>query len=568
MKIHDYVRKGNIKQVMRLINQGVDVNRVEKALNRTPLMIAAFSGDANVEMLGLLIQNGADVNAQRYKKLETPLYYAVTAGDIDKIRFLLDAGADINYRDYRGSDVLIDAIYGEYNLDENLLPILNLLIERGASVNNFDVSEESALKNAFRKLRFDAVKLLLDAGADKKQLNLSELMEAVAFGSLEDVKNLLEKGTDVYHFDFCSRNPIFLSLELRDFEKAKLILPFTPSYDDCHFWWNSPLSYLIKDDDSENMQWLIEEGFEINEVDYIRQNSILMTASEYGATNCVRVLLEAGANAVAQNKYRDTAISKATNVEIVKMLHAYGGDLSEISYEMQVLLRGCIRNKKFRLDEIEIKDKLQKFPRFGVSNPEIIENEFWEAMICSNVGAYAARNDNDSEDSPIWCYQRFGKTITMLPDGRIVEIAGEHEDYYDPDFYIYNDVVVSDGKGNIQIYGYPKEVFPPTDFHTATLVDNYIYIIGNLGYKVHTNETQVFRLDCDTFQIEKIETSGEKPGWISKHKAKFQPLSQIYITAGEIWTKIDGEVSHTDNSSDYILNLTTFEWSRINPIPL
>lgn len=88
MKIHDYVRKGNIKQVMRLINQGVDVNRVEKALNRTPLMIAAFSGDANVEMLGLLIQNGADVNAQRYKKLETPLYYAVTAGDIDKIRFL------------------------------------------------------------------------------------------------------------------------------------------------------------------------------------------------------------------------------------------------------------------------------------------------------------------------------------------------------------------------------------------------------------------------------------------------------------------------------------------------
>lgn len=123
-------------------------------------------------------------------------------------------------------------------------------------------------------------------------------------------------------------------------------------------------------------------------------------------------------------------------------------------------------------------------------------------------------------------------------------------------------------RGIFLLYGYPKEVFPPTDFHTATLVDNYIYIIGNLGYKVHTNETQVFRLDCDTFQIEKIETSGEKPGWISKHKAKFQPSSQIYITAGEIWTKIDGEVSHTDNSSDYILNLTTFEWSRINPIPL
>lgn len=222
---------------------------------------------------------------------------------------------------------------------------------------------------------------------------------------------------------------------------------------------------------------------------------------------------------------------------------------------MQPLLRGCDSNCQLQLDKIEIKNKLQKFPRFGISNPEIIENEFWEAMIRTNVGAYAARNDNDSQDTPICCYRRLGKTITMLPDGRIVEIAGEHEDFYDPDFYIYNDVMVSDGKGNLQIYGYPKEVFPPTDFHTATLVDNYIYIIGNLGYKVYPSQTQVYRLDCDTFQIEKIETTGDKPGWISRHKAKYQPPCQIYITAGKIST----QEGYIKNSVDYIFDLTNFE---------
>jgi hypothetical protein len=33
-------------------------------------------------------------------------------------------------------------------------------------------------------------------------------------------------------------------------------------------------------------------------------------------------------------------------------------------------------------------------------------------------------------------------SLTLLPDGRAIQIGGEHEDYYDPDFCIYNDVFV------------------------------------------------------------------------------------------------------------------------------
>lgn len=211
-------------------------------------------------------------------------------------------------------------------------------------------------------------------------------------------------------------------------------------------------------------------------------------------------------------------------------------------------------------------DKSQKFPRFGNSNPKIIENEFWEAMIRSGAAAYTSRSDNDSLNNPIWCYQRFGRTTTMLPDGRIIKIAGEHEDFYDPDFCIYNDVVVFDGKWNFQIYGYPEDVFPPTDFHSATLVGNYIYIIGSLGYMNlrFPNETPVYRLDCDSFQIEKITTTGDKPGWISEHKAQFQSSSQILISGGQLWKIIDDKNSLVDNTLDYILNLNTFEWNCID----
>lgn len=69
-----------------------------------------------------------------------------------------------------------------------------------------------------------------------------------------------------------------------------------------------------------------------------------------------------------------------------------------------------------------------------------------------------------------------------MPDGRAVHIGGEHEDYYDPDFFIYNDVTVVGPDGSIKIRGYSRGVFPPTDFHSATLAGDAILIIGRLGY--------------------------------------------------------------------------------------
>jgi hypothetical protein len=45
--------------------------------------------------------------------------------------------------------------------------------------------------------------------------------------------------------------------------------------------------------------------------------------------------------------------------------------------------------------------------------------------------------------------------------------GGEHEDFYDPDFCIYNDVFVHERDGSVAIYGYPESVFPPTDYDAS-----------------------------------------------------------------------------------------------------
>ena len=108
-------------------------------------------------------------------------------------------------------------------------------------------------------------------------------------------------------------------------------------------------------------------------------------------------------------------------------------------------------------------------PRRGTSHPERMDNPVWDWLIRSAFGSFHLNQRLGGPASctagPCWSWERFGRTTTTLPDGRQVFIAGEHEDSYDPDFYIYNDVVVQDARGGLEIYAYPEVAFPPTDFH-------------------------------------------------------------------------------------------------------
>lgn len=258
------------------------------------------------------------------------------------------------------------------------------------------------------------------------------------------------------------------------------------------------------------------------------------------------------------------------------------------------------------LDEVDISSELyheQKEPRFGESNPERMELAFWRFMVRNWWTAWAARRQFDracqeyseklaanplpplsvidsmsaeeqaalTADLPrykygsaVWCFARFGQSETLLPDGSRVLIGGEHEDWYDPDFHIYNDVVVLRPNHEIEIYGYPRQAFRPTDFHSATLVGNAIYIIGCLGYwgTQPIGETPVYRLDCTTFQIEQLATSGDLPGWIHEHRASYVPeRNAIRIRGGKVLLRFEGKRTRRQNRKTYWLDLATNTWS-------
>ena len=166
-------------------------------------------------------------------------------------------------------------------------------------------------------------------------------------------------------------------------------------------------------------------------------------------------------------------------------------------------------------------------PRYGLSNPERVHAAIWELAFRNNWTAFKLQKHlgiglnlgfghwpghssyRERAKGPVWSWERFGRTSTRLLDGSIVHVAGEHEDSYDADFCIYNDVIVEEPDGGLSFCLYPADTFPPTDFHTATLVDGSIILIGSLGYKDlrKPGETQVFRLHTSTLQIEHVLTT-------------------------------------------------------------
>ncbi len=116
-----------------------------------------------------------------------------------------------------------------------------------------------------------------------------------------------------------------------------------------------------------------------------------------------------------------------------------------------------------------------------------------------------------AEDAQRFSDQRLRAAVESSPSGLLmIDMAGR---------------IVLVNREVERLFGYPREVLRPTDFHTATLVGEGIYIVGCLGYfgTQPLGTTPVLRLDTTTFAIEPVATTGRNPGWMYQHDTAYVP---------------------------------------------
>ena len=567
MKIHDYASQGDREGVRNELSKEVFVDtRNEQDL--TPLACAADSPHANEDMLRLLIDAGADVNAAVDRSKSFPVGLAAGSGSLSKVQYLLNAGANVNCVAPKGYTVLINVMYSLCK-SPMLVPMVELLVGHGAQIDCATNYGESPLGVASFQGRFDVVKYLLDAGADPSPLMWTELMEAIALGSCEDVERLLSGTSGLEDRDSCGRTPWLLVSFVGDVKKASGLYSVGVNLEERGRGGDTALMHCAARGNADMLCWLAEVGADIEAVNDAG-NTALMLAAQAGSTACAELLLEIGATVGCRNTYNDNAMSLASNERIIELLVGAGGDIGDISTEMKRMLTGLSGDDTLLVSKSEYLEGRRR--RFGTGNPEMMDVAFWKEMVRAGVSAYEARmqfGDTDNMAESVWCFHRFGVSFTTLPDGRFVQIGGEHEDFYDPDFCIYNDVIVHDRSGRFTMFGYPQLAFPPTDFHCATYVDGVIYIIGGLGY--HGSRrfgiTPIHRLNCETWQMTSIQSFGENPGWIYSHRASLTDSGILVISGGKVCKEVAGEEQHVENEDTFYLDLSSMIWSRTPAIP-
>ena len=305
-------------------------------------------------------------------------------------------------------------------------------------------------------------------------------------------------------------------------------------------------------------------------------NECLLSAIDTDNLVCAEWLLAAGADPNAQTESGDWFINQVTSKPMVELLIEHGAVLDRSYGEASRLLLSLVAEHDSSLITCSAADFAQhRNPRYGSYNGEEVTSPFHVSMIESGESAYGAgehfkfdRSFNEPEWKHIWNVARFGQSTTLLPDGRYVQIGGEHEDYYDPDFFIYNDVVVhtlpsAPGEPwQRQVFAYPREIFPPTDNHSATLVGEDIIVIGNLGYSDERIEghTPVYALHWPSMQFRELTSHGPAPGWIHKHQAKLVRPGVIALQEGSIYRAPN---HYAANGNTWELDLGSLCWTRV-----
>ncbi len=203
-------QNGSVAMVGKLLEAGANPNLALLA-GETPLMVAARSGYP--EIVEQLAAKGANVNAHGARG-QTALMWAVSQKHPDVVKVLLARGADLKARSDVWNEVMAVPPHGHLEYNRAIphggetalmfaarvgdLDSMKLLVAAGANVNDADAWGVSATVLAAHSDYEEMVEFLLDKGADPNlaQAGFTALHDAIMRRDEKMVAALLAHGAD------------------------------------------------------------------------------------------------------------------------------------------------------------------------------------------------------------------------------------------------------------------------------------------------------------------------------------------------------------------------------------
>ena len=287
--LHEAAADGDIEQVRKFIDEGVDLNtfaKVDKSPSArrlrevTPLAVAALEDHS--EIVKAFLDAGADVDKGGSSGY-SPLLIASMAGKAQRVKVLISGGANVNLTPEKEDTALNYAIWNDTS------DIVRYLLDAGADAEQKDLSGESPLQNALSMGNPDIVKLL--ENSDDK---VPALHRAALKGDLEGMKRLIAEGAGINDKD--------------EFERT-------------------PIEYALAAGQSDTTKFLLDQGVDINLKTHTLGRPILHQAARAGMLDIVQILIEKGADLDTVSRNGGTVLHNAIwggHKEIAELLISKG----------------------------------------------------------------------------------------------------------------------------------------------------------------------------------------------------------------------------------------------------
>jgi ankyrin repeat protein len=419
-----------LKLVQMLVGHGANVN-AEDNQGRTPLYrlleARSHSEDDLRSRIALLLS--ADVNT-RHKNDETPLHFASYRLEFDSVRTLLDLGANVNAEDSQGRTPLHRALSAERSADESRSAVAQLLMERGADVNEGHENHDTLLHLASYQLELELVRILVDHGANvntkdnQGRAPFHRVSEAEGFSGndcFNVARLLMERGADVDAQDKFDVTPLHLALQVLELKLVRILVDHGANVNlkNSHGW--TPLHRLLRiedysDDDRFSLaQRLIEHGADVNARDMCGTTPLHLVPC-FWDLKLVRMLIDHGANVNAENNQGQTplhrvleaqAFSGEDRVGIAQLLAERSADVNArhenhdtplhlVSYSLEVKLVRILVDHGANVDA---EDNLGRTPLHRVLEAEGIseQDQSGTARLLIERGADVNAPNNDGE---------------------------------------------------------------------------------------------------------------------------------------------------------------------------
>jgi len=262
------------------------------------------------------------ISEKEAEKLGKKLFSEVEKGDFEKVKELIEEGADVNVcNEDKWSSLLVASSKG-------FCSIVEMLIERGADVNRKNGDKMSSLLGACLSGHLDVARVLIKNNAkieDVTENGETTLMFAVEKGNYQIVKFLVEEGGDVNKKDCYGKTALMRA--------------------------------VVKEKSGEIVRYLLEHGVDVDE-----QNddglTALMLACGVGNVEAVELLVDYGARVGIKDNEGNDVLDRMKffysddKVKIWKILEK-AKEIEEFGENKKIIEVDFCKNEKAKDEKVE-----------------------------------------------------------------------------------------------------------------------------------------------------------------------------------------------------------------------